>query len=336
MRFGLWLPIYGGWLRTIACCDAPSSQLCLDVASLAEQLGYSVLYTSENFLNCIHGPEHDVIDGWSLLAAVAARTRSIELIGAIKPGFRPALVAAQMIATVDRISCGRVGVNVVCGWWRREFDACGVAWRSHDEKYAHAAEYLQALECIWRGDQAKPHRSLDRRGRPAVWVGGHSPAGLRFAAERADVLFVNGMAPEAIGQLRRRLALALPEARRPLIAMNAFVVMDATDAAAERRRSRLVADARPELIALYRNAYEEAGTSAWAGLSDEELVEPNGGLAAGLVGSAATIAERLSACVEAGADYVICQFADVVADARAFASAIIPRFARRNAALQTI
>jgi FMNH2-dependent dimethyl sulfone monooxygenase len=336
MLFGLWLPIYGGWLRTGARGDAPSSQLCLDLASAAEKLGYSALYASENFLNCVHGPEHDVVDGWSLLAAAAARTRSIDLVGAIKPGFRPALVAAQMIATVDRISRGRVGINVVCGWWRHEFDACGVAWRSHDEKYAHASEYLRSLERIWRGDQAKPRRSLEGRRRPAVWVGGHSDAGLRFAADHADVLFVNGMVPEALRQLKRRLAVVLPEGRRPLIAMNAFIVMDESDGAAEQRRARLIATARPELIALYRSAYQEAGASAWAGLSDEQLVEPNGGLAAGLVGSAATIAERLSACVGAGVDYVICQFPDVMADAHAFASSIIPRFVRRDAALQTI
>jgi FMNH2-dependent dimethyl sulfone monooxygenase len=308
----------------------------LDLATTAERLGYSVLYASENFLNCVHGPAHDVIDAWTLLAAAAARTQSIELVGAIKPSFRPALVAAQMIATVDRISHGRAAINVVCGWWRREFNACDVDWRSHDEKYAHASDYLQSLERIWRGEDGEPRRMLARRPRPAVWIGGQSDAGLRFAARHADVLFVNGMVPEAIAELKRRVAGALPGGRCPLIAMNAFVVMDKSDAAAARRRAHLIARARPELIELYRSAYQEAGASAWAGLSDEDLVEPNGGLAAGLVGCAATIVERLSACARAGVDLVICQFADAMADARSFGLSVIPRFAQRDAALQRL
>jgi FMNH2-dependent dimethyl sulfone monooxygenase len=335
MRFGLWLPVYGGWLRARGFDSEPSFETCLTLAGLAESLGYSVLYASENFLNCVHGPAHDVADAWTVLAALAGRTQAVTLVGGIKPGFRPSLVAAQMIATADRISGGRVGINIACGWWRREFEHCGVLWRTHDQKYADAEAYLRALQQTWAatGEAETPRRALFGRVRPTVWIGGHSEAALRFAASQADVLFVNGMSPEDIAALRARIARLAPTGRAPLIAMNAFVILAADHAAAERRRREVAARARPELIALYRAALAESGAAAWAGAGDDELIDPNGGFASALVGNVDDVARRLAMLERAGVDLVMCQFTDMASEAEAFGRSVIPRLSERAGAV---
>jgi FMNH2-dependent dimethyl sulfone monooxygenase len=320
--FGVWLPVYGGWLRARGFGTEPSFEECLAVARAAEEGGFRVAYASENFLNCVHGAAHDVIDAWTLIAALARETTRIGLVAALKPAFRPALVAAQMISTADRVSGGRIGLNVACGWWREEFEEAGAAFQAHDDKYAHAAAYLDRLRGIWSG-AAGPHRPVAGTG-PEVWIGGHSDAALRFAAERADILFLNGMPVEEIGTFHSRLASFAVQGRPlPRIAMNAFVILGSTDAEAEERRRDLLARARPELIALYRDAIDDAGARAWAHLSDDQLIDANGGFAAALVGSAATIRARLAAYAGAGVDLVLCQFPDMRSDTARFGREII-------------
>jgi FMNH2-dependent dimethyl sulfone monooxygenase len=329
LEFGLWLPVYGGWLRATGFDTEPSITESIALAEGAERQGYSILYASENFLNCIHGPQHDVDDAWTLLAAIAARTQAIQLIGALKPGFRPPLVAAQMIATVDRISKGRVGVNVVSGWWKQEFARTRVGWLSHDDKYAFASAYLSEMELIWSGtgDATAPRRRLAGGLRPPIWVGGHSDAGIRFAQAHANVLFLNGMTPPEIVTMRRRVTAADLQSPAPQVAMSAFVILAETDEEATITRDALMGSARRDLIALYRSAMIEAGTSAWSELSDDELIDSNGGFATAMVGSPATILAKLEQYREAGVDSIILQFPDMLADAERFASLVLSQLA---------
>lgn len=327
MQFGLWLPVYGGWLRARGFDVEPSAAESCTLAENAERLGFTALYGSENFLNCIHGPAHDIDDAWTLLAAIAARTRTIRLIGALKPGFRPALVAAQMVATLDRISGGRVEVNIVTGWWSEEFARAGVAWQPHDEKYTIASSYLEEMEAIWAvsSDAEAPRRRLARAERPPIWVGGHSESAFAFASRHADVVFLNGMDPKGIKGMCARLASVSSHDVPPSIAMSAFVILENSRAEAQQRRAALLAASRPDLIARYRRAMAEAGAASWAGLSDEEMIDTNGGFATALVGTGPEIAERLIEFRDAGVDIVMCQFPDMLADAERFARSVVVR-----------
>lgn len=329
MRFGIWIPVYGGWLRAHGHDTEPSVEDCLDLARAAETLGYDLVYTSENFLNCIHLQAHDVLDAWTLSAAMAARTDRIRLVTALKPGFRPALVAAQMLSTVDRLSAGRVEVALVCGWWKAEFDQCTVTWRTHEEKYEDAAAYHEAMAQFWSPDRAPgvPRRPLAGREAVPVWIAGHSDAALSFAAGRADVLFLNGMDLAGIRRMRDRLD-GMPRGRSVRLAMNAFVVLGESDEAAALARAALLARADAGRIAVYRRVQEEAGATGWAGLAEENLIDANGGFAAGLVGSPATLAARLAAFKAAGLDTLVCQFSDMRDGPRRFAKTVMPAFDR--------
>lgn len=143
------------------------------------------------------------------------------------------------------------------------------------------------------------------------------------------MLFLNGMDPAGVRAMRDRLN-ALPRGRSVRLAMNAFVVPAESDDAASAERAALFARADADRIALYRAAQAEAGTAGWTGLSDEQLIDANGGFAAGLVGSPATLAARLRSFRNAGLDIVVCQFADMRTGPRRFAETVMPALARAS------
>lgn len=327
MKFGIWLPVYGGWLRADGFDTQPSTEECIELAVRAERSGFDVLYVSENFLNCIHGPEHDVIDAWTLLAAVARETRRIELVGALKPSFRPSLVSSQMTATVDRLSGGRLNINIVCGWWDEEFERAGIPWLQHDEKYEFSDRYLNELEQYWKGasdDGIVPRRYLaGSRRRPPIWVSGHSAAALSFADLHADCLFLNGMSVTEMNAFTASYRRKFSDRKMPAVAMNAFVIMAETDRAAFERRDWMLSKARPDLLALYRNATTRAGAKSWENLTDEQLIDANGGFASAVIGSPRTVLARLAQFEAAGVDLLICQFPNTTSDVDYFAKSIV-------------
>ncbi|WP_181704831.1 LLM class flavin-dependent oxidoreductase [Chthonobacter rhizosphaerae] len=312
MQLGLWLPVYGGWLRSAGFMHAPSAAECLEAGVLAERLGLSLVYASENFLNCVQGPNTPVVDAWTLLAALAARTERIQLVGGLKPSFRPAAVAAQMLRTLGALAPGRVAPNVVCGWWREEFDACGVTWQPHEEKYAVAADYLADV------------RRLVGSGLATPFVSGHSDPAFRLAADTGATLFLNGMPPEAVADVRHRFARLTSSRAKPRIAVNALILPADTDMAGEDRRRAIADGADAALISLFKSAILTSGAQSWGVPSDADLIDTNGAFTTALAGAPDTIADRLSAYAEAGVDLVLCQFPDTLRDLAAFGSTVMP------------
>jgi FMNH2-dependent dimethyl sulfone monooxygenase len=110
--------------------------------------------------------------------------------------------AAKQFVTVDHISRGRFGVNIVCGWNQDEFDMFGVTQRAHDDRYDYGEEWLAAITALWtrpgnfdfagkfvtlKGVEAEPKPYGGTR--PLVMNAGSSPAGRAFSARACDVLF---------------------------------------------------------------------------------------------------------------------------------------------------
>jgi dimethylsulfone monooxygenase len=120
MRYGYWLPVFGGWLRNVADENMQASwDYVSKLARRSEEIGYDLTLIAELNLNDIQGVWAPSLDAWST-AALAAVTRRLELMVAVRPGFHlPALLAKQA-ANIDHISGGRVSLNVVSSWWAEE------------------------------------------------------------------------------------------------------------------------------------------------------------------------------------------------------------------------
>jgi FMNH2-dependent dimethyl sulfone monooxygenase len=150
MRYGFWLPVFGGWLRNIDDEQMPATwDYARDLTVQAEALGYDLTLIAELNLNDIKGPEADSLDAWSTAAALAAVTKKLELMVAVRPTFHNPALLAKQAANIDRISGGRLTLNVVSSWWADEAIKYGIPFDEHDDRYARTSEWLDVLDDCW-------------------------------------------------------------------------------------------------------------------------------------------------------------------------------------------
>ena len=138
MRYGYWLPVFGGWLRNV---DDEGMEATLGLRHAASRSAARRSATTSRsspscLLNDIKGIEAPSLDAWSTAAALAAVTERLELMVAVRPSFHPPAILAKQAANIDRISNGRLALNVVSAWWKDEARRYGVRFDEHDDRYA--------------------------------------------------------------------------------------------------------------------------------------------------------------------------------------------------------
>ena len=216
MRYGYWLPVFGGWLRNVEDENMEASwDYVSRLARRSEEIGFDVTLIAELNLNDIKGVSAASLDAWSTAAALAAVTQRLELMVAVRPTFHlPALLAKQA-ANIDRISGGRLSLNVVSSWWADEARKYGVAFEQHDDRYARTAEWLTVLDGVWSQDQFSFSGNYYRVEenvlqpkpvscpRPTIYAGGESEAAKELIARRCDAYLMHGDPP---GKIRERIA----------------------------------------------------------------------------------------------------------------------------------
>jgi len=344
MRYGYWLPVFGGWLRNVENENMQASwSYVKKLAQRSEQIGFDLTLIAELNLNDIKGVEAPSLDAWSTAAALAAVTERIELMVAVRPTFHlPALLAKQA-ANIDHISGGRLTLNVVSSWWAEEARKYGVTFEQHDDRYARTREWLDVLDGTWKQDHfsysGKYYRVEDNvlepkpvsQPRPTLYAGGESPAAKELIAEKCDAYLMHGDPPERVGEkikdLReRRVQYGLPPLKYG-VAGYAVVRETQREAGDEVRR---ITDVQ-QSAAGYAN-YQEwlAGTQLEQRVSLEDYSVSNRGLRSGLVGTAEQVAERLAEFEKVGVDLVLLQFSPQTEEMDQFAKTIIKRESPRS------
>jgi len=201
MRYGYWLPVFGGWLRNITDEGMqPTWDYARRLAQRSEQIGYDLTLIAELFLNDIKGIDAPALDAWSTAAALAAVTQSLELMVAVRPTFHTPAMLAKQAANIDHISGGRLALNVVSSWWSDEARRYGVHFDQHDDRYARTAEWLHVLNEAWTAPRTtfsgKYYKVEDlvvepkplRAPRPVIYAGGESEAAKNLIADRKSVV----------------------------------------------------------------------------------------------------------------------------------------------------
>ena len=341
MRYGYWLPVFGGWLRNVA--DEKMSATwayAKRVAQRSEQLGFDVTLIAELNLNDIKGPEEPSLDAFSTAAALAAVTESIELMVAVRPTFHlPALLAKQA-ANIDHISNGRLTLNGVSSWWADEARKYGVNFEQHDDRYARTSEWLDVLDGVWKQNHfsfsGKYYRVEDNvlepkpvsQPRPTIYAGGESTAAKELIAQKCDAYLMHGDPPERVAEKiadlkERRARHNLPPMK---FGVAGYAVVRETEREAE-DEVRRITDVR-QSAAGYAN-YQQwlAGTQLEQKVSLEDYSVSNRGLRSGLIGTAEQVAERLAAFEAAGVDLVLLQFSPQLEEMERFAAEVIRRTA---------
>jgi dimethylsulfone monooxygenase len=344
MRYGYWLPVFGGWLRNVENENMQASwSYVKKLAQRSEQIGFDLTLIAELNLNDIKGVEAPSLDAWSTAAALAAVTERIELMVAVRPTFHlPALLAKQA-ANIDHISGGRLTLNVVSSWWAEEARKYGVTFEQHDDRYARTREWLDVLDGTWKQDHfsysGKYYRVEDNvlepkpvsQPRPTLYAGGESPAAKELIAEKCDAYLMHGDPPERLREkikdLRERRAKHNLPALKYGVAGYSVVRETQREAEDEVRR---ITDVQ-QSAAGYAN-YQEwlAGTQLEQRVSLEDYSVSNRGLRSGLVGTAERVAERLAEFEKAGVDLVLLQFSPQMEEMDQFAKTVIKRASPRS------
>ena len=107
MRFGYWMPVFGGWLRNVEDEGMPVAWPYLrDLAVDSERHGFDLSLLAELNLNDIKGHRAPAADAWTLGAALAAVTQRLELMLAVRPNYHAPSLTAKALSTLDLIAPG--------------------------------------------------------------------------------------------------------------------------------------------------------------------------------------------------------------------------------------
>lgn len=336
MKFGLWAPVYGGWLRIRDEYRHPSFESIRELANVSEKNGFDYMYFSENYLNCVYGPDYEVADAWVMATAIAASTNKINVVAATKPGFHEPLPIARMAQSIQSLSEGRFSMNIVCGWWKHEFNQCDVDYLDHQKRYERANEFAECLKLLWRykrSDYAGAYYKLDQAiianndetiKKIPIWVSGHSSNAIELAVKYGDVLCLDSMSHEKLKQIINDVRILENKYSKKIkIAMSVFVVMGKTSKVAIEKYESIINNRDVEAIEKFRNIMVESGATMWSELTDKQMVDSNCGLDAGLIGTAEIIIQELKKLEDAGVDIFLCQFRDMREDSRKFGEQVI-------------
>jgi alkanesulfonate monooxygenase len=282
------------------------------IAQAADELGYA---------GALLPTGRSCEDAWVVASALVPLTRRLRFLVAVRPGIMSPTNAARMTATLDRLSEGRLLINVVTGGDPAEAEGDGI-FLGHDERYAVTDEFLRIYRRVLAGEsvdfvgkhlKVKGARTLYppvQTPHPPLYVGGSSEAGHRLAAEQCDVYLTWGEPPAAVAakvaDMRRR---ATAEGRSLRFGIRLHVIVRETTAEAWTAAEALISRVDESSIAAAQEAFGKFDSEGQRRMSelhrgrrDRLEISPNlwagvglvrGGAGTALVGDADTVAERM-------------------------------------------
>jgi alkanesulfonate monooxygenase len=303
-------------------------------------------------------------DAWMMGAAVAPWTERLKFLLALRPGVKTPAQWARETAALDRITRGRLLLNIVTGGNPKELAGDGI-FLEHAERYAQTDEFLT----IWRRHFTEASvdfegRYLSSRGgrlihrpvqlpHPPLWFGGSSDVAIGIAARHVDTYLTWGEpVPQVAEKIARVREAAAREGRTVRFGLRIHLIVRETDAEAWAAADRMVAHLSDEAIAEAQRRFREESDSVgqrrmaalhggrrdalevapnlWAGIG---LVRPGAGTA--LVGGPGTVAARLREYRALGIETVIASGYPHLEEAYAVAELLFPALGRQAGAPAT-
>ncbi|MCA1623562.1 MAG: LLM class flavin-dependent oxidoreductase [Acidobacteria bacterium] len=343
MRYGYWMPVFGGWLRNVENEGMEASwNYVRRLAQRSEEIGFDLSLIAELNLNDIKGVDAPSLDAWSTAAALTAVTNTLELMVAVRPTFHNPALLAKQAANIDRISGGRLSLNVVSSWWAGEAKKYGVQFDEHDDRYARTAEWLEIVDRLWKEDhfsysgkyykiedavmQPKPVK------KPVIYAGGESEKAKDTIAQLCDAYVMHGDAPGRVKEKiedmeRRREKLNLPSM---IYGVAGYTIVRNSEQEVKKEIERIT-DVR-QSAAGYGN-YQDwlANTKLDQQVSLEDYSVSNRGLRSGLTGTPAQVAGKIGEFERVGVNLLLLQCSPQLEEMERFSEAVI----RKNSAMKT-
>ncbi|RSN46338.1 alkanesulfonate monooxygenase [Amycolatopsis sp. WAC 04197] len=299
-------------------------------------------------------------DAWLTTAALIRETRSLKFLVAFRPGTISPTLAAQMAGTFQRISQGRVLLNVVTGGDAVEQRRFG-DWHDHDERYARTGEFLEIVRGVWSGkpfdfdgEHLKVEGATTRAAPdpvPPIYFGGSSAAALPVAAAHADVYLTWGEPPAQVAEkIAKVRELAEEQGRKIRFGIRLHTLSRDTSAEAWAEAGKLLDAIDPERIAHTQeqlSASESVGQRRMAALHGGKTdggvrgleVYPNlwagiglvrGGAGTALVGSHGEVADLIEEYHAHGIEEFVLSGYPHLEEAYWFGEGVRPELARRG------
>ena len=354
MKLHWFLPTGGDSRNLVAAGDhshqrAPTFEYLATVARAAEQLGFDAMLTPTGTF---------CEDAWLTTAALLGETERIKFLVAFRPGFVSPTLAAQMASTYQRMSGGRLLLNVVAGADTRELGRFG-DWLEHDARYERAAEFLEVVRGAWSGEPfdfvGEHYRVQEATTRlvpdppPLVYFGGASPAAESVAARQVDVYLAWGEPPDLVRErIERVAALAAAQQHALRFGIRFHVITRDTSEAAWAEADRLLASVPDEAVAAAQAEFaatQSVGQQRMASLQgdgrDRGSLEISPGLWAGvglvrggagtaIVGSHDEVADVIASYHDLGFDEFILSGYPHLEEAYWFGEGVMPILRRRG------
>ena len=338
MRFGYWMPVFGGWLRNIPDEGMEASwDYVRRLTQRSEQTGWDLSLIAELNLNDIKGIEAPALDAWSTAAALAAVTSAIELMVAVRPNFHQPALFAKQAANIDNISGGRLSLNVVSSWWADEATRYGLQFDQHDDRYARTREWLQVVDGLWTHDrfsfEGERYTVKDAilepkpvsTPRPTLYAGGESEAAKSMIASQCDAYVMHGdpveaIAPKIADMESRRAQAGGPDMQ---FGMAAYAIVRDSEAEAKKELERITA--LPPTPPKGFDNFDQwlSGTQLERELKLQEYSVSNRGLRPNLVGTPEQVRERIEEYAAAGLDLLLLQMSPQAEEMDRFAEQVI-------------
>ena len=346
MNIFWFLPTHGDgrFLGTADGARAVSLAYLRQIAQAADELGFAGVLLPTG---------RSCEDAWVVASAMVPLTRRLQFLVAIRPGIVSPTLAARMAATFDRLSDGRLLINVVTGGDPSEAEGDGV-FLAHDERYAVTDEFLTIWKQLLAGERvdhpgthlrvkgAKVLYPPVQRPHPPLWLGGSSPAAHDLAARHIDRYLTWGEPPAAVAEKVADVRARAARVGRTLrFGIRLHVIVRETSAAAWAAADDLISHLDDQSVALAQrtfSAFDSEGqrrmSALHGGRRDRLEVSPNlwagvglvrGGAGTALVGDPDTVAERMREYAALGVDTFILSGYPHLEEAYRTAELLFPR-----------
>jgi FMNH2-dependent dimethyl sulfone monooxygenase len=246
-------------------------------------------------------------------------------------------------ATADQLFGGRWAINVVSGCFAGEYEALGLPWLPHDQRYKRSREFIEVIKGIWiqdnfnyDGEFYKAHEFTLKpkplqKPHPEIFKGGNSRAAQENAGTISAWYFMIGNTPEGHRQqIENVQAIAAANGRRMKFGVDAFIIVRDTEEEAQAVLEAIVDQADPEAVNAFGGAVKKAGQASpegqgmWSNSSVKDLVQYNDGFKTNLIGTPRQVAERIVALKDIGVDLVLSAFLHFQEDVAYFGEHVLP------------
>ncbi len=291
-------------------------------------------------------------DSWVVASALVPLTQRLRFLVAVRPGLQQPSMAARMAATLDRISGGRLLINVVTGGDPVELKGDGI-FLDHATRYAVTGEFLAIWRRLMAGETVSykgAHLTVEdsrlffppvQRPYPPLYFGGSSEAGMQVAAEHCDMYLTWGEPPMEVGQkLRVANEVAAARGRKLRFGMRLHVIVRETAEEAWAEAERLISHVDDDTVARAQATFarmdsvgQQRMLRLHGGKRDKLEISPNlwagvglvrGGAGTALVGDPETVALRMREYMALGVDSFILSGYPHLEESYRFAELVFP------------